>query len=197
MFSLWKGRFAFLPLGATLPWLFQHQIDTRLDREQIFVLHWGRSKALCNKKGSQLAGRQLWGIPTSLWISFCAGSDIFEGEGGVAFLRGSIEYVEASSFVISGLHTFHEDGAWVLHYYPMSGDKGILSLFLSFCGIFPDLSLYKSCHLLLAATAVPLRGWLWGRGVPGVCVVAPGHWQTVSLGTPLPASGQASWICRE
>lgn len=108
---------------------FNIRCDNRLDREQIFVLHWGRSEALCNKKGSQLAGRQLWGILTSLGISFRAGSDILEGEEGVAFLRGSTEYVEASSSVISGQHTFHENSVWVLCYYTMPGDTVISSLF--------------------------------------------------------------------
>lgn len=90
---------------------FNIRCDTKLDREQIFALHWGRSEALCNKEGSHLAGRQLWGILASLGVLFCAGSDVFEGEQGVAFFRGSIEHIEASSFVISHLHTFHEHGA--------------------------------------------------------------------------------------
>lgn len=106
-----EGKVCIFSFGSYLTVTFFHiRCDNRLDREQIFVLHWGHSEALCNKKGSWLAGRQLWGILTSLGISFCAGSDIFEGEEGVAFLRGSTEYVEASS-VISGQHTFHEYSA--------------------------------------------------------------------------------------
>lgn len=50
------------------------------------------------------------------------------------------------------------------------------ALFFNTCSIFPDLSLYKLCHLLLAATAGSLGGSSWGRGVPGLCGVTPGHW---------------------
>lgn len=154
---------------------FNIRCDNRLKREQIFVLHWGFSEALCNKKGSQLSWRQLWGILTSLGISFSAGSDIFEGEEGVAFSEEALSMLEPALLLFQvSIHFM----SIVFECFAITPCQVIMVPALSFsiCSIFPGLSLYKLCQLLLAVTAVPFWCWLWGRGVPGVCVVAPGHW---------------------
>jgi len=100
IFSLWTGRFAFLPLPLYSELLFNSRCDTKLGRMQIFVLHWGRSKALCNKHGS--VGWEAASGASSLPWEFCfiQAPIYLQGEEGVAFFGGSTEYIDACSLVI-------------------------------------------------------------------------------------------------
>ena len=119
-----------------------------------------------------------------------------QGEEGVAFFRGSTEYIEASSFVISDLRKAFM--SIVLQCFDITSCQvtKVLALSFSVCSVFPALRLYKLCYLLLAAIAVPLGGPVAGgrRAWSGCCGSRPPA-QTTSLGTLLPASGQASQIC--
>lgn len=180
MFSLWKGRFAFLPLGATLQWFFFNIRLTLDSTESKYLSFIGVAPKLFATR------RDL------SWLG---------GTSGASRLRCEFHFVQALIYLRKKKEQhFSEEALSMLRpvlllfqvciYFmrmvlecfivtPCQMTK-VASLFFSFCDIFPDLSLCKSCHLLLAATAVSFRGWWWGRGVPGVCVVVPGHWHRLS-----------------
>lgn len=180
MFSVWKGRFAFLPLGATLQrLLFSSRCETKLGRVQIFVLRWGGCEALCHKHGSPLAGRQplVHRGFTHREFLFHGGLQALiylQGEEGVALFRGSTEYIETGSLVISDL--LKAFMCTVLEGFDITSCQmtKVLACSSSVCSVFPAPRLYKLCCLLLAAISLPSEGVAVGEDVPGVAAVAPG-----------------------
>lgn len=110
------------------------------------------------------------------------------GEEERVYFREITEYIEASSLVISDLRRAFMSIVFEGFDITLCQMTKVLSLSSSACSTFPAPRLYKLCYLLSAA----LRGQVAGGGVPGVAALAPDHRaQTISLGTALPASGQA------
>lgn len=134
---------------------------------QIFAFRWGRSETFCSKHRSQSAGRQLLvhrDFSTTFVSQGNAGSDVFAGR------RGSTEYIEASSLVISDLHRAFMTIVLECFDITLWQTTKVLALSCSVCSIFPAPRLYKLCYHLSAA----LRGQVAGGGVPGVATLAPG-----------------------
>lgn len=163
MFLLWKWRFAFLPLAATLLCLlFSSRCDTKLQSANICPLLGSLWNPLQVSTDHSQLGGSFCCIVTSPGILLHRGMQALMclwGEEERVYFREITEYIEASSLVISDLRRAFMSIVLEGFDITLCQMTKVLSLSSSACSTFPAPRLCKLCYLLSAA----LRGRLQGE----------------------------------